>query len=381
MELCGCLLNLFLREFFTYFDGYENMKTKTICFYPSIKKGSNHFLFNLSKFLESTGKFRCVGYKEVKKEFSRRLLDADIYHMNWFDQSKSVFSFFSRLLFLILLKLKKRKIVWTIHNVQPHIKVPVYNRFLFHFLARFSNVIHIMSKDSVSIAGVKKYANKVKWIPHGDYYGSYPSSDFDVRNHYEIGPCNSIFLFLGAIKPYKNIEVLVEAFQKNWNSKILEEDSPVLLICGKVETLEYGCTIRRLLEKSKNVILDAEFVPDEHLAAYLKSATVLVAPYSYQSSLNSGTLPLAFSYGKTLICPDIPCVKDVDAETDCLYSYHYENEEDHIKILSQKMEQAYLDFRSGKIVEKERNAKIYMEKNSWNAHMNDWVSLYEESLC
>ena len=114
---------------------------KTVCFYPTNQKRTNHFLYNLSNLLESSGKFKCIGYKEIKKECPRQIFSADVYHINWFDQSKDVLSFFKRLYFLLALKLKKKKIVWTIHNVQSHIKTPFYNRILFKLLVRFSDVI------------------------------------------------------------------------------------------------------------------------------------------------------------------------------------------------------------------------------------------------
>lgn len=354
---------------------------KTVCFYPTNQKRTNHFLYNLSNLLESSGKFKCIGYKEIKKECPRQIFSADVYHINWFDQSKDVLSFFKRLYFLLALKLKKKKIVWTIHNVQSHIKTPFYNRILFKLLVRFSDVIHIMCKETVSIAHLEKCMDKVKLIPHGDYYGSYPESDFDIYSHYGIEKTRPVFLFSGAIQPYKNIEILIKSFQKAWNVDETDESVPFLLICGKVEPPSYRESIQRLLVDAKRIVFDPQFIPDENIAAYMKSAMVLITPYSYRSSLNSGTIPLAFSYGKTVVCPDIPCVKDVVAESSCLYSYHYGTEEEHIESLSKMMLQVYSEYKSGKILERQHDAVIYMERNSWKAHENEWTSLYEDAAC
>ena len=80
------------------------MSQKIVCFYPTHQKRTNHFLYNLSKMLESSGKFKCIGYKDVKKENPKKIFSADVYHINWFDQSKNIVSFFMRLYFLIALK-------------------------------------------------------------------------------------------------------------------------------------------------------------------------------------------------------------------------------------------------------------------------------------
>ena len=351
---------------------------KTVCFYPTNQKRTNHFLYNLSSLLESSGKFNCLGYKEVKKKSSKQIFSADVYHINWFDQSKDVISFFKRLYFLLMLKIKGKRIVWTIHNVQSHIKTPFYNRFLFKLLVKLSNVIHIMCKETIAVAHLERYADKVKLIPHGDYYGSYPESDFDVRHHYGIESDKPIFLFMGAVQPYKNIEVLVKAFNKAFAEK---ENSPALLICGKVTPESYLDSINKIVDGSKNIFFDPQFIPDEKLSAYIKAATVLVAPYSYRSSLISGTIPLAFSYGKTILCPDIPCVKDIVAESDCMYDYHYDSENDHIDILSRKMQEVCDDAKTERLLNKEKNAVAYMKCNSWENHKSEWMSLYEAEPC
>lgn len=353
------------------------MQQKTICFYPTHQKRTNHFLFNLSKLLETTGRYKCIGYKETKKESPKEIFGADVYHINWFDQSRNFVSFLKRLYFLVALKLKHKRIVWTIHNVVSHIKTPFYNKVLFRLLARFSDTIHVMCRDTEKIAHLEKYAAKIRLIPHGDYYGSYPESDFDVLASYGIEKSRPVFLFSGAIQPYKNIEVLVKAFKKLMAGEMTGGLCPVLLICGKVEPESYGDTIRQLIAGDKDIVFDPKFIPDEKLGAYIKSACVLVAPYSYRSSLNSGTIPLAFSYGKTLVCPDIPCVKDIVADSDCLYSYHYGTEEEHIDWLSKVLAQVCSDLNDGKISEKEKNASLYMKRNAWDAHRDEWISLYE----
>ncbi len=347
---------------------------RKVCFYPSNQKRFNHFLFNLSKLLETSGDFECAGYKEIQKESPKDLFKYDVYHINWFDQSKSVVSFLKRVYFLLALKLRGKRIVWTVHNIVSHAKTPFYNKILLKMLVKFSSVIHVMCNDTVSIAKLEKYRDKVKFVPHGDYYGSYPESDFDVAAHYGLDKSKPIFLFSGAIQPYKNVDVLIRAYKKAFAAT----DAPNMLICGKVEPASYKDSIQQLIAGSENIVFDPQFIPDDLLGSYIKSASVLTVPYSYRSSLNSGTIPLAFSYGKTLVCPDIACVKDVVAESDCLYSYHYESEEEHIKVLSEKMVQAYSDIISGNIAEKEKNAVAYMKKNSWESHKAEWLSLYTD---
>ena len=354
-------------------------KELTVCFYPSNKKRTNHFLYNLSNLLESTGKIRCVGYKDISK---KSLYSYNVYHINWFDQSKNFVSFLKRLYFLLALKLKGKRIVWTIHNIVSHEKTPFYNRLLFKTLVIASDAIHVMCQDTISIARLEHVRQKVHFVPHGDYYGSYPESDYDVHRHYGIEKSRKIFLFMEAIMTYKNIEVLIRAFKSafEYSEKMEKNDhSPILLICGKVEPESYKDVIENLIGEDERIHFSPGFVSDECLAAYIQSSSMLVVPYSYRSSLNSGTIPLAFTFGKTVICPDIACVKDVVVQADCLYSYHYESEEDHVQKLSQKMMEAIddaLHLDNGKLLARERNARDYMAKNSWIGHKKEWLELF-----
>ena len=352
------------------------MSKKIICFYPSIKKGTNHFLYNLSTLLENDNDIECWSYKEIKKSSPKKLFDANIYHFNWFDQSITFFSFLKRLYFLLFLKIKNKKIIWTIHNIEPHLKQPKYNFILRELLIRFSDKIHIMNSDSENIVYLRKVKFKTVWIPHGDYFNSYPESTIIIYQRYQISSKKKIILFLGAILPYKNVDVLIEAYQKAFR---LIEECPVLLICGKTELDFYKEKIKTLINGNKNIIYDPKFIIDEEMAAYLRNATILVAPYSYKSALNSGTVPLAFSYGKTIICPDIPYVKDVLKESNCLYSYHYDNPFQH----KEKLVEAFLEFYSDlkdsiRFWDKEKKATLYMERHSWKAHQKDWISLYKD---
>jgi hypothetical protein len=103
----------------------------------------------------------------------------------------------------------------------------------------------------------------------------------------------------------------------------------------------------------------------------------LVAPYSYDSALNSGTVLLACSYGKTVVCPDIAGVRDIQAESNCLYAYHYADNAEHAGRLHEALARALADFRSGTIAEKESRALDYMHRNSWDANRSKWCSLFK----
>ena len=338
-----------------------------VCFYPTCENATNHFLANLARLLRSSGDFECSGFLDLAKQKKGEDFRQDVYHINWFDQSLTFASFLYLYYILLRIIFARKRIVWTIHNSVPHGGVPFYNRILRGLLLRFSTVIHIMSEGSRDLPYQQPYLNKVELVPHGDYFGSYPESDVNVRERFGIAPDMPLVLFLGAIRPYKNIEVLLDAF---------DFDNAALLICGNVRPADYLDKLTGRVANRKNVIFAPEFVPDSELSAYLRTASFLVAPYSYESTLNSGTVLLACSYGKTMVCPDIAGVRDIQSESDCLYAYHYVDKADHAGKLKEALSRALADAKSGAIADKESRALEYMRKNSWQANSSKWRVLF-----
>lgn len=338
-----------------------------VCFYPTCENATNHFLANLARLLRSEGRFECSGFLDLAKQGKGEEFRQDVYHFNWFDQSLSVWSFLYRFYILLRVIFGRKRIVWTIHNTVPHGGVPFYNRILRGLLLRFSTVIHIMSEGSRDLPYLQPYLHKVELVPHGDYFGSYPECDVNVRERFGIAPDVPLVLFLGAIRPYKNIEVLLDAF---------DFDDAVLLVCGNVRPANYLDKLTKCLSGKKNVFFSPEFVPDTALSAYLRAASFLVAPYSYDSALNSGTVLLACSYGKTVVCPDIAGVRDIQAASSCLYAYHYDSGEEHVSKLREALSRALADARSGAIAAKESGALEYMRHNSWDANRSRWCALF-----
>lgn len=352
------------------------MKKIKVCFYPTCKKETNHFLANLAEVLEKSGEFECSGFMDHVRSKDGLAYKHDVFHFNWFDQCFSLSSFLYRFFILLRVIVSGKRIVWTIHNLESHEKSPAYNKIIRFLLLHFSSSIHVMNEASAKFPMLRRYVHKVRLIPHGDYFDSYPQSNLDVHEKFGIPKQSPIVLFLGAIRPYKNIEVLLDAFDR------LQKDSSrnvSLLICGKTSPKEYLNALEQRIKTMNNVYFSPEFVPDEDVEAYLRSAAFLVAPYSYRSALNSGSVLLACSYAKTFVCPNIAGVEDIQKQSNCLYMYHYNDDENHREELKNMLRKAIADFDNGAIAEKEFAAVEYMKKNSWSVNASQWISLYKSN--
>ena len=111
-------------------------------------------------------------------------------------------------------------------------------------------------------------------------------------------------LFYGAIRPYKGLEYLVEAFRR-----LAARDAGYrLIIAGepKKGSERYVERIRRALDErmiSGRVTQVIGYVPDEDTELYFKAADVLVLPYT--EVFQSGVLFLGHSFGLPVIATDV----------------------------------------------------------------------------
>jgi beta-1,4-mannosyltransferase len=320
-----------------------------IVFEPNQSK-TNAYVNIIKDTLEREG-VESYSVRSVFKNWSR-FVSIQVVHLNWFENVGSISEFIKKFTKLAIFIISGKKLVWTFHNKQPHNQAyQSLNRFLMYCLARFSNYIIIHSKVSEDLL-VEYYGesvrSRIQYIPHPHYINVYGTPLPEVPQR-ESSPLS--LLFLGAVKPYKNIEILINAV------KSFGKDAVNLTIMGKPSNVGYEASIRKKAEESNNIHLNLHFVEDANLNSVLNAYDVLVLPYNMESSLNSGSVILAFSYKRTVICPAIGTVTDFcDLENIVVYDYdtpvsHLENLKDAInRAILQKKENPNTFILKGEIM-------------------------------
>src|SRR5690606_22044652 len=163
-------------------------------------------------------------------------------------------------------------------------------------LYHFSDLIIVHSKLSMHEIP-SRYHGNVRIIPHPNYineYGRIITENDDTENNQKLK-----LLFIGQIKPYKNIELLINAVSN------LKKSEVILTIAGRPLNVEYKNKLEEIARQSENINLVLKFIDDNDIRKYLCAHDLVILPYDINSSLNSGTAILAFSYMKTIICPKI----------------------------------------------------------------------------
>lgn len=240
-------------------------------------------------------------------------------------------------------------LIYVVHNRVPHDVMGKTDCFLTmrlrKYLCKVSHRIVILCDETRSVLKNQlgdrefgKIEQKITKIPHPSYAGAYPEDDFDCRMEYGIDRDVFLFVFTGAIRPYKNIELIIDTARYFKNEGL----DAAFLVIGRCNDREYFKKLQQRATDLDNVTLISEYVPNERLVSLVRSSDALLLPYNMNSSLNSGTAVLAFTYGRTVVCPRIGTIKEYP--DDLTYTYTYHSHQEELKQLEQAAARAFLEW-------------------------------------
>lgn len=235
-----------------------------------------------------------------------------IFHILWNNR----FVYFDRTFLMLYYKLLAKRIVFTVHNVNAGRRDghdSMLNRLTLK--AQYHLVDHIfvhtkkMKKELLKEFGVRDSAVTV--IPFG-INNSVPHTDLsplEARRRLGIPEGEKTILFFGAIRQYKGLEYLVDAFQR----LAAKSKSYRLIIAGEPKrgTEQYLAEIQEAIARGPGrdrVTQSIKFVPDCETELYFKAADVCVLPYTLV--FQSGVLFLSYSFGLPVIATEVGSFKD-----------------------------------------------------------------------
>ena len=320
----------------------------TFTVFPNLKNKGNPYI---QDFIDALN--RQEGTKVVNPAHKNPLLSilppkhwGDAFIFNWFesipDFKYGLLQSFIAIVFLAIIRLNGRKIIWILHNKQPHVqRYGTLKRFLARLMAKNADLIVTHAKDGIELIREKHpYAtDKVHFLHHPtknrlDYLKQHSSEKvYDV-------------LIWGAIAKYKGVTGFIDYLRKH-----PEEKMRVCVIgkCASAELYhELTCTL------PENVTLIHERASFDKLAEYISRSHFVLMPYFSRSILSSGILMDSLSFGAKIIGPHTGSFKD------CSY-------EPLLKVYTFK---EFCDIYP--IVEKERNTSIPLEDYRQFLTDNDW---------
>ena len=196
-------------------------------------------------------------------------------------------------------------VVTTIHNLDPHPPLRESGEMIFERVYSATDAfIHL--SDGAKNLFIEKYGDR-SWcrfaphhvLEHGDYvhYTRLPEDDSLVRSARKTSDTRLLLVF-GALRSVEEEEMARTAFQQAAveNSKLVFAGNPV------TTTLPPG-TLKAWRENiDPNIVRHHMRIPDEQVAPLVKASRFLFIPRT--GRINSGVIPLAFTFGTPVIAPD-----------------------------------------------------------------------------
>lgn len=243
----------------------------------------------------------------------------DVFHLHWFHAfvgderwPASVLLGLQLVFELLVLRLLGVRVVWTVHNLFDHERrMPRRLEVAFrHVVFRVSDRV-IVHCDRAAAEVLRTYRlpsgaeRKLTTVPHGHYIDSYPNDvgRAEARTSLGFDDGETVFLFFGRIRAYKNVPGLISAFGH------VSNESARLLVVGTPRTDALASVVAERSAADPRVRTEFAFVPDDEVQIYLNAADAVVLPF--ENVLSSGSAILAMSFGRPVIAPAEGCVADL----------------------------------------------------------------------
>ena len=206
------------------------------------------------------------------------------------------------------------RIVWTAHNVLPHTQVFSDDMAARRRLARGCDAAIVHS--NATIPAIRSLgAVDIRVIEAGSYVGEYPDTldRAEARSRLGLGADEGVISCVGLIESYKGIDWLLEAARRLQPQVRLR-----IVIAGRCQDevlLEHLLALAA--EVSDRVIHRFEYIPDDELQIYLRSADLAIFPF--KTITNSSSVLLALSFGTPVLIPALDEFEDIPADVAIRY--------------------------------------------------------------
>ncbi len=226
--------------------------------------------------------------------------DYDVFHVQWLELFASSRTGWRGLVKRVLLarliqRLRRRHtpVLVTKHNERPHEGLPERDRRNYDALSSLvTNYITLNAHTETP----REKARHV--IPHGHYQDWYSTAVVS-----ELDP--PIVLFFGQIRPYKNIEDLIDAFSECSSSSVLR-------IMGEPINEAYAADLQLLVAGDPRIELKLGHLDDQLLADEIGRSALVALPY--RTMHNSGAALLALSLSRPVLVTDNAINRDLQEE-------------------------------------------------------------------
>ena len=265
------------------------------------------------------------------------------------------------------MKMLGLRIVYTIHDHEPHSKIFNNDKRAIDFLVCKSDGVIFLNEESEKVFSDRLGGQLCTVISEGAIFHPTSKSKEETRNLLKVPIRNKLLVLVGTLQEYKGIDLIF--------SKISKLPSDVSIRIAGTAPLEYRKVIEDLKVISDRKKLDIDirfdFLSEEEFGDYLEAADYFLYPCRLIN--NSGSLNAALSHGLPVIVPGMPelswvpenCKICINGESPEFYDI-----ESAIESLNHITADSYEEFSS--------NATSFSNERSWPKVVDKYIKFYEE---
>lgn len=210
------------------------------------------------------------------------------------------------ILVLVVARFRGLRVIWTVHNVDPHESPARAERMALRRLARTADLL-ICHSASAAAEVTERYApsGSVVTMPHGNYDDVYRYADvstLEARQAFSLDPDRPVVACVGRLRSYKGLDEACEAAQRL-------AGKATLLIAGAPHE---GFDIDGLSERVSEVpgaVLVPRALTDAEVALAIRSADLVLLPY--WRITGSGSLLAAWTLGRAVVASRLPYFEEL----------------------------------------------------------------------
>lgn len=197
-------------------------------------------------------------------------------------------------------KNKHTKIICIADNIIPH-EQRMGDKLLIRYFLKSVDACLTMSKSVLNDLKILSPKMPAVYTPHPlyDNYGTHQSKK-EARRLLNINERDRVILFFGFIRPYKGLDILLEALA---DSRI-RDLGVKLLLAGEFygDPAPYLDLIKRY-KLEEFIFMHTDFIPNQEVGRYFSAADCVVLPY--RSATQSGITQVAYHFDLPMIVSNV----------------------------------------------------------------------------
>lgn len=247
----------------------------------------------------------CSEANSALGDLFKHITKFDVVIFNWIENiGTKPFGKLQFLIFLFLfliLRIRRVKIVWIMHNIHPHTGDTFVSRSIKRLMYKYSSLIITHSQEAKLY--VQQFSKrKVVFFHH--------PVDYQIPTKLNHTKDSEGILIWGSIERYKGVlEFLKNIVSEGKDSKIR--------IVGKCYDDNYRKEIEKVVENNQSIVFENRRVPFEELQHLISDSQFVLFPYISESVSSSGALMDTLRFGGNVVGPNKGAFKDLNEEGVC----------------------------------------------------------------